>query len=116
MASDCMKPNVVVIGPVRANGGMATAMGLQLSSSLGHRYNLIPFDNSKQTPRDRTLWQGIRAQLKLAAELRRGVCGRVHVGTDQGPVPVSATTSSTERGSAQPPHATAPRSGGAPRA
>ncbi len=83
------KPKVVVIGPLGAVGGMATSMRLQLSSSLVRDCKLIPFDNSKRTPPDRSLWQGIGSQLGLACELMR-LLGQhrpdlVHIHTCSGP-------------------------------
>lgn len=86
-ASD--KPTVVVIGPVGAVGGMATSMRLQLNGSLAREYRLIPFDNSKRTPPDRTLWQGITAQLGLVyallSMLRKYRPDIVHIHTCSGP-------------------------------
>ncbi len=65
------KPKVLVIGPVGAVGGMATSMRLQLNSGLAGQYNMIPLDNSKRTPPDRPLWQGVRSQLVLLWKLSR---------------------------------------------
>ncbi len=65
------KPKVLVIGPVGAVGGMATSMRLQLGSDLARQYKMIPLDNSKRTPPDRPLWQGIRSQLGLLWKLNR---------------------------------------------
>jgi len=50
---------------------MATSMRLQLGSELARQYKMIPLDNSKRTPPDRPLWQGIRSQLGLLWKLNR---------------------------------------------
>ena len=65
------KPKVLVIGPVGAVGGMATSMRLQLGGELAQQYKMIPLDNSKRTPPDRPLWQGVRSQLGLLWKLNR---------------------------------------------
>ncbi len=82
------KPKVLVIGPVGAVGGMATSMRLQLGSELARQYEMIPLDNSKRTPPDRPLWQGLRSQLgllwKLHRLLRRHRPELVHVHTCSG--------------------------------
>ncbi len=82
------KPKVLVIGPVGAVGGMATSMRLQLGSELARQYKMIPLDNSKRTPPDRPLWQGIGSQLGLLWKLIR-LLGRhrpelVHIHTCSG--------------------------------
>ncbi len=65
------KPKVLVIGPVGAMGGMATSMRLQLGSELARQYKMIPLDNSKRTPPDRPLSQGVGSQLGLLWKLIR---------------------------------------------
>lgn len=69
MTAHQSKPKVLVIGPLGAVGGMATSMRLQLSSSLGEQYELIPLDSSKRTPEKRSAVQGVIAQLGLARDL-----------------------------------------------
>ncbi len=79
---------MLVIGPMRGVGGMATSMRLQLGSRLGEHYQLMALDCSKQTPPGRPLVQGVWSQLgktlRLQQLLRRHRPQVVHIHTCSG--------------------------------
>jgi glycosyltransferase involved in cell wall biosynthesis len=55
----------MVVGPLSAVGGMASAMRTQLASSAARVFKFVQFDNSKRTPVDRPWWRGAASQCAL---------------------------------------------------
>ncbi len=81
-------PTVLVVGPASAVGGMSTAVRTQLHSPLCQHFNVICFDNSKRTARDRQWWKGLMSQLNMVRQLLhmlvRHQPGIVHIHTCSG--------------------------------
>ena len=64
------KPSVLLIGPLPPPvGGMGSAIE-NLVAGLGSRCDLSVLSNTKTTPADRSLLEGVKAQLRLLAKLR----------------------------------------------
>lgn len=79
------RERVLMLGPLPPPvGGMATVVE-NLSAALRKHLDVEVLNNVKTTPADRSLWQGVRAQLALLWRLARGVAGRrplvVHIHT-----------------------------------
>jgi len=59
----------MVVGPTKPpSGGIATVLNDMLASSLRNRVDIVLLDNSKRTPIDRTLMQGVKSQLGIIRE------------------------------------------------
>lgn len=64
---------ILLLGPLPPPvGGMATVVD-NLRQSLSSRHDVHVINNRKSTAPDRSLWQGIAAQLKLLRELQREI-------------------------------------------
>jgi len=65
---------VMLVGPSKPpTGGIQTVLKDTLSSSLTNRVDLVLFDNSKRTPPNRSLMQGIKSQLGIMREYVRAI-------------------------------------------
>lgn len=59
----------MIVGPTKPpSGGISTVLNDMMASSLRNKIEMVLLDNSKRTPKDRTLWQGIKSQLGIIRE------------------------------------------------
>jgi glycosyltransferase involved in cell wall biosynthesis len=66
------RPRVLLLGTVRPpSSGIATMINDMLSSSLAQQADLILFDSSKRTARDRSFLQGLMSQIRVFLEYIR---------------------------------------------
>ncbi|HUU69586.1 MAG TPA: glycosyltransferase, partial [Planctomycetota bacterium] len=68
------KIKVLLAGPVNPpTGGIQTVLKDTLASSLDNKVELVHFDSSKRTAQNRSLWQGIKAQLAILRDYRAAI-------------------------------------------